>query len=149
MGRGRGGYAQIQTGYRDSAGNKVTDKNAIFVAERYIDMGYEAVFRREHQPVKSYDLTIKISNDESFVKNIEVKGVTSKNPSKVASRIKEGFLQFHDGENSTVAVFLPTHKNDQKGRAFAQAGFAEALRKGDVKGTVEVWFSDKTRIVMN
>ena len=71
MGRGRGGYTSYESGYRDSGGNKVADKGSIFVAERYIDQGYESVFRREHQPNKSYDLTIKSSDDSTFVKNIE------------------------------------------------------------------------------
>ena len=42
MGRGRGGYTEKQTSYKDSGGHKVTDSGAIFVAERYIDQGYEA-----------------------------------------------------------------------------------------------------------
>ena len=42
MGRGRGGYTEKQTSYKDSGGHKVTDPGAIFVAERYIDQGYEA-----------------------------------------------------------------------------------------------------------
>ena len=73
MGRGRGGYTQKQIWYLDSGGNKVTDRGAIFVAELYMDMGYESVFRREHTPDKNYDLTIKSSDDLSFIKNIEVK----------------------------------------------------------------------------
>ena len=45
MGRGQGGYTEKQTTYKDSGGHKVTDQGAVFVAERYIDQGYEAVFR--------------------------------------------------------------------------------------------------------
>lgn len=54
MGRGRGGYTKKQPSYRDSGGHKVTDKGAIFVAERYMDEGYEAVFRRKHDPDKGF-----------------------------------------------------------------------------------------------
>jgi hypothetical protein len=147
MGRGRGGYTEIQAHYKDSAGQKVKDIGAIFVAERYIDAGYESVFRREHQPDKSFDLTIKTSDDVDFVKNIEVKRVTSENPSKISFNIEKGFRQFVPGQEGTVAIVLPNHKNDHKGISFAKAGFDEAKRKGFVIGEVEFWFSDKTKVV--
>ncbi len=149
MGRGRGGYTGYESFYRDSGGNKVTDKGSIFVAERYIDQGYESVFRREHQSDKSYDLTIKSSDDSTFVKNIEVKRVTSDNPSSIAKNIKKGFTQFKLGQEDTVAIVLPNHHNNETGRKLVQEGFAEAIRKGWVKGKVEVWFSDKTKIDLN
>lgn len=144
MGRGNGGYTEKQSGYKDSGGHKVTDSGSIFVAERYMDLGYEAVFRREHQPNRSYDLTIKTSDDENFVKNIEVKRVTSANPSKIADNIKKAHDQIGDGD--TVAVYLPNHKNNEKGRSFAAKGIAEAKRKGFIRGPIEVWFSDKQRV---
>ena len=109
-----------------------------------MDAGYEAVFRQRHEPNKTYDLTIKSSNDEDFVKNIEVKRVTSTNPSKIASNIKKANEQIHDGD--TVAIVLPHHKNSKTGRTFAETGIAEARRKGLIKGPVEVWFSDKTKV---
>lgn len=149
MGRGRGGYTSIQTNYKDSGGRKVTDRGTIFVAERYIDMGYESVFRQRHdeEDRKTYDLSIKTSNDESFVKNIEVKQTTSKNPSQLAKNIKEGFEQVGDG--GTVAIYLPGRlKNSQSTKDFINNGYQEAVRKGDVKGPVEVWFDDKTRITL-
>ena len=73
MGRGHGGYTDPQPSYKDSGGQKVIDKGAIFVGERYMDLGYETVFRgRRNNPL--YDLTIKTSDDTQFVKNIEVYG---------------------------------------------------------------------------
>ena len=149
MGRGRGGYTSIQTSYKDSGGRKVTDHGTIFVAERYIDMGYESVFRQRHdeEDKKTYDLSIKTSNDETFVKNIEVKQTTSKNPSQLAKNIKEGFEQVGDG--GTVAIYLPGRsKNSQSTIEFINNGYQEAIRKGNVKGPVEVWFDDKTRITL-
>ena len=131
MGRGRGGYTEKQPSYKDSGGYKVTDKGAIFVAERYMDQGY-----------RGCDLTIKTSDDENIVKNIEVKAITSNNPSKMSTRIGEAAGQISEGD--TVAIFLPNHRNSQTGRALAEAGIAEARRKGYVKGPIEVWFSDKT-----
>lgn len=145
MGRGRGGYTEKQENYRDSGGHKVTDPGTIFVAERYMDEGYEAVFRQQHQPDRMYDLSIKSSNDEDFIKNIEVKRITSNSPSKIADRIKSANGQI--GEDDTIAIVLPHHKNSETGRAFAEAGIAEARRKGLIKGPIEVWFSDKTKII--
>lgn len=86
MGRGRGGYTEKQPSYKDSGGHKVTDKGAIFVAERYMDQGYEAVFRRDHNPDRGCDLTIKTSDDETFIKNIEVKAVVSPKTRKISDK---------------------------------------------------------------
>ena len=144
MGRGRGGYTEKQPSYKDSGGYKVSDKNAVFVGERYMDQGYEVVFRRRHDPDRGCDLTIKTSDDENIVKNIEVKGVSGNNPSKISTRIADAAGQISDGD--TVAIYLPNHKNSQTGRAFAEVGIAEARRKGLIKGPIEVWFSDKTKI---
>ena len=147
MGRGRGGYTEKQTFYKDSGGHKVTDTGSIFVAERYIDQGYEAVFRQEHPDQKTYDLTIKTSDDTEFVKNIEVKQVSSKNPSQMAKNIKNAFTQV--GEDGTVAVYLPHRSNCKSSIEFAREAFEEAERKGWIKGHVEVWFNDKTKIDLN
>ena len=73
-----------------------------------------------------------------------MKRITSSNPSKIASNIKKANEQIHDGD--TIAIVLPGHKNSKTGREFAEAGIAEARRKGLIKGPVEVWFSDKTKI---
>ncbi|MCR5507416.1 MAG: hypothetical protein K6F34_01885 [Lachnospiraceae bacterium] len=146
MGRGRGGYTYIQTHYKDSGGYKVTDSGSIFVAERYIDMGYEAVFRQRHDE-KTYDLSIKTSDDENFVKNIEVKKTTSNSTSQLAKNIKEGFVQV--GEGGTVAIYLPGRdKNSESTKAYIDSGYQESIRKGYVKGQLEVWFDDKTRIIL-
>lgn len=147
MGRGRGGYTSIQLGYKDSGGRKVTDIGTIFVAERYIDMGYESVFRQRHDESesKTYDLSIKTSDDEKFVKNIEVKQTTSNNPSQLAKNIKEGFEQVGDG--GIVAIYLPNRdRKSQDTINFINSGYQEASRKGNVRGFVEVWFDDKVRI---
>ncbi len=145
MGRGRGGYTEKQNSYDDSGGHKVTDKGAIFVGERYIEQGYETVFRQEHpNNGKALDLTIKSSDDETFIKNIEVKKVEGAKPSAIAKNIKKANAQISDGD--TIAIYLPKHKNSETGRKFAQEGIDEAKRKGQIKGPIEVWFSDKTKI---
>lgn len=147
MGRGRGGYSEKQVGYKDSGGKKVTDKGAIFVAERYIEEGYETVFVQEHSEQKNYDLLIKTSDDNKIVKKIEVKQITSENPSQVASNLKKAFRQV--GEDGTVAIYLSNHSKTAENIEFVKEGFAEAKRKGYVKGDVEVWFNDKTKIELN
>jgi hypothetical protein len=143
MGRGHGGYVEKTKSYVDSGGQKVTDKGAIFVAERYIDLGYESVFRRRKE-IKTYDLTIKTSDDVGYVKNIEVKMVFGNNPSQVAKRIKQAKDQIDEGD--TVALYFPNHSNCATARKLAKDGVDEARRKGDIKGPIEVWFSDKTKI---
>ncbi len=145
MGRGRGGYTEKQPSYKDSGGHKVTDKGAIFVAERYMDQGYEAVFRRDHNPDRGCDLTIKTSDDETFIKNIEVKAVVSPKTRKISDNIKNAKGQIKPGD--TVAIYLPNHRSSEAGRSFAEAGIAEARRKGYIIGPIEVWFSDKTKII--
>ena len=94
---------------------------------------------------KTYDLTIKTSDDKDYVKNIEVKQVTTNNPSQLAKNIKRAFEQVGDG--GTVALYLPERdKNSRVTRDFINNGYQEAMRKGFVKGSVEVWFDDKTKI---
>ncbi len=147
MGRGNGGYITIspEHNYKDSGGHKVTDQGAIWVGERYIDAGFETVFRQQHpERGHQYDLTIKTSDDSSFVKNIEVKRLTTQNPSNIAKNIKIASAQISDGD--TVALYFPDRKATESNIGFIDRGISEAIRKGYIKGPVEVWFSDKTKI---
>ncbi|MBQ6472948.1 MAG: hypothetical protein IJJ33_13270 [Victivallales bacterium] len=143
MGRGHGGYIDYRESYLDSGGRKVTDRGTIFVAERYIDMGYEVVFRQQ-KAIPTCDLTIKTSDDKNILKNIEVKTAFSKNPSQMAKQIEKARRQIRDGD--TLAIFVPHHKCGKAGIDFAQAGVDEARRKGYVKGPIEVWFSDRKKV---
>lgn len=143
MGRGRGGYTEKQTGYKDSGGIKVTDKGAIWVAERYIEAGYESVFRQRHDPETSCDLTIKTGDDKQIIKNIEVKQITSQNPSKIATHIKEANEQISTGD--TIALYFPHKTSSAESISFVEKGIAEARRKNYIRGPVEVWFADKQK----
>ena len=144
MGRGRGGYTQKNQTYRDSGGHKVTDTGAIWVAERYIEKGYESVFRQQHpERGKQYDLTIKTADDQSYVKNIEVKKVTTLNSSNIAKNIHKASSQLDEG--GTVALYFEGRKSTAANKDFVRKGIEEARRKGYIKGPVEVWFSDKTK----
>ncbi|MDO4839026.1 MAG: hypothetical protein Q4B32_11650 [Clostridia bacterium] len=149
MGRGRGGYTGYEMCYKDSGGHKVTDKGSIFVAERYIDKGYEVVFKQTHEPKKTCDLLIKTSDDSRMVKYIEVKRVTSENSSKLATNIGDAFTHFSAEQNGTAAIYLPNHRNGEGARQFVMKGFLEAKRKGWVNGKVEIWFNDRTKIELN
>ena len=70
MGRGKGGYTTIQTNYKDSGGRKVTDKGTIFVAERYIDLGYEVVFRQRQDEIDKKNFDRNYSEPPHFNKAI-------------------------------------------------------------------------------
>jgi len=142
MGRGRGGYTEIQQKYLDSGQHKVTDSGAIFVAKQYFKKGYEVVFRQKHpQERHTLDITIKTSDDKNFVKNIEVKQVTSFNPSQIAKHIKKAQTQTNDGD--TIAFYLPNHINDTEGIDFVKRGLEEAKRKRYwSKRPIEAWFKN-------
>ncbi len=60
--------------------------------------------------------------------------------------IKEEVIDLFTRYGDTIAIFLPNHRNSESGRAFAEEGIAEARRKGWIKGPIEVWFSNKTKI---
>lgn len=143
MGRGHGGYTEAQPSYKDSGGRKVTDNGAIFVAERYMELGYESVFRRRKED-KTFDLTIKTSDDTQYIKNIEVKKISSNNPSQIAKELKNAYGQIGDGD--TVALYLPNRRNCKEDNDFVKAGIEEARRKGYIRGPIEAWYSDKTKV---
>lgn len=146
MGRGRGGYTEIQTWYKDSGGFKVIDKGSIWVAERYIEMVYESVFRQEHPTLgQQYDLTIKTADDISYVKNIEVKKVTTLNSSNIAKKIHQASSQISSGD--TVVLYFEGRNKTQDNIDFVVKGIEEAQRKNYIKGPIEVWFADKNKII--
>lgn len=147
MGRGNGGYTTKQQRYVDSGQKEVHDDSAIFVAERYIEMGYESVFRQVHENQKTYDLSIKTSDDTSFVKNIEVKRINSENPTKIARNIKKGFEQLRN-EGVVALHAFKYNSNDKNGLQLVGQGIKEAQRKGYVKDKIEVWFKDKKCLTM-
>ena len=90
-------------------------------------------------------MTIKTADDKSYVKNIEVKKVTTLNASNISKNIHKATTQV--GDNGTVALYFEGRKNTATNRDFAHKGVEEARRKGYIKGSVEVWFADKTKIV--
>ena len=134
-------YARFPVEIASGKGSIVYDTNG----KRYIDMGYESVFRQQHPQIgRQYDLTIKTADDHSYVKNIEVKKVTTMNASNIAKNIHRASGQISNGD--TVALYFEGRKSTADNRSFVSKGIDEARRKGYIKGPVEVWFSDKTKI---
>jgi hypothetical protein len=64
----------------------------------------------------------------------EVKAPTSTDPSTIAKRIKEGFKQ--TGDDGTVVV---DGRSTGLTEGQAKKAIAEAGRKGNIKGKVEIW----------
>ena len=77
--------------YYDTGGHKVTDRNAITVAERYIDDGHYVAFLQEKECQKRADLSVD-------GKHVEVKGLTTLNPDTVEGKLKHAFIQV-DADN--------------------------------------------------
>ena len=135
--------------YRDSDGNKVKDKNAIEVAEYYLEMGLYVEFLPERPPKKSPDLFV----DFDFL--AEVKGMLSIKPNKISNAIKEAFEQIADEwarypddkpKPPGKAIILSRHDSFEIGfRAFLE-GCKDAKRRGYIRGSVEFWFKGEIHI---
>ena len=126
-----------------SASRKMVRIICFQIAERYIEEGYESVFRQTHN-YRCCDLTIKTSDDTQRIKNIEVKMINSDKSSQIAKRIKDAGGQIKDGD--TVALYVHKHTKCSSGVEMVTSAVNEARRKGWVKGPIEVWFRDKTKI---
>ena len=134
--------------YYDTGGHKVTDKNAIEVAEHYIREGKYVAFLQQKPPDKRADLSVEGSH-------VEVKGISSTNPSQIASKICQGFRQLEadmsryakEDRKPTKVVILSKHENFSDGYRAACEGYKEAKRKGHVNGTVEFWYNDKIYVL--
>ena len=133
--------------YEDINGHKIDDKGTIAVAEWYMGQGFNVIFQPEQsgeRGVKGFDLTLRTSENKEFIRDIEVKRITSVTEENVTKHIKEGFQQVQDG--GTVTIYLPRNRQDQRIIRKLQHGFEEANRLGLVKGHVEAFFSDGSRM---
>ena len=126
--------------YYDTEKNKVTDKNAMEAATFYIEWGMYVKFL----PEKASDLFV----DFKFL--VEVKGISSTKPNKIANRINEAFEQIEaelarypedKPKPPGKVVILSRHASFEVGfHAFCE-GYKEAKRKGFIRGEVEFWFN--------
>ena len=129
--------------YYDTGGHKVTDKNAIEVAEHYISEGKYVAFLQQRPPDKCADLSVA-------GQHVEVKGLKTLNPDNIEGRIRVAFEQIHgdDHRYSSEAhregkvVLLSRHDKSIGDAQILDAmrrGFLSAEHKGYVTGKLEVW----------
>ena len=129
--------------YYDTGGHKVTDKNAIEVAEHYINEGKYVAFLQEKPPGNRADLSVE-------GQHVEVKGLTTLNSNTVATKLKHAFTQIHgdddhyppDVHREGKVILLSQHNRNISAEQILHAmnkGFLEAKRKGYVTGKLEVW----------
>ena len=132
--------------YKNTAGDKVTDKNAIEVADYYISWGFYVEFLAERPEEKKGRPDLFVD----FKVLVEVKGISSPKANKIANRINEAFNQIEDEwsrypDDSTKplgkVIILSRHDSFEIGfHAFCE-GYKEATRKGFIRGEVEFWFN--------
>ncbi len=130
--------------YYDTGGNKVTDKNAIMVAEYYINKGVYVAFLQEKRGQKRADLSVDGIH-------IEVKGMTSTSTNKVANNIKEAFEQINADNKRYSAntnkdgkvIILSKYNSIKTAYKIVYGGYRKAKSKGYVKGDVELLHNEK------
>ncbi len=133
--------------YYDTGGRKVKDRNAIEVAERYIEDGRYVAFLQEKSGQPRADLSVE-------GQHVEVKGLSSMNPDNIEGKIKHAFEQIHGDDYRYPAethregkvVILSRHSEDYSESKVCSAikkGFLSAEHKGFVTGKLELWISGK------
>ena len=145
MGGYGGSSSRIKEGvYYDTGGKKVTDQNAIMVAEYYINKGVYVAFLQEKSGQKRADLSVNGVH-------VEVKGMTSTSTNKVANNIKEAFEQIaadnkrypkstnRDGK----VIILSKYTSIKTAYKTVYGGYRKAKSKGYIKGDVEMLHNGK------
>lgn len=146
---GYGGASERTKGksYRDTGGHKVTDKNAITVAEHYIAEGKYVAFLQPKEGQPRADLSVE-------GQHVEVKGLSSMNPDTIEGKIKHAFEQIHGDDYRYPAethregkvVILSKHSKDfseSEVYCVIKKGFLSAEHKGYVTGKLELWINGK------
>lgn len=130
--------------YYDTGGHKVTDANAIAVAEHYINNGQYVAFLQEKDGQKRADLSVDGVHTE-------VKGMSSLKTNKVANSIKEGFEQVaadnsrypEESRRDGKVVILSKYEDAKVAYKTVYGGYRKAKRLGYVKGNVELFHRGK------
>ena len=133
--------------YYDTGGHKVTDKNAIAVAEKYIEDGKYVAFLQEKDGQPRADLSVDGVH-------VEVKGLTTLSPNTVCDKLEHAFKQIHGDDNrypkethrEGKVVIYSRHSNEHSENTILEAmkaGYQEAKRKGYISGKLEVWIRGK------
>lgn len=129
--------------YYDTGGHKVKDKNAIEVAEYYIDQGKYVAFLQEKSGQKRADLSVE-------GQHVEVKGIQSKKTDTIRKEIAKAFVQT-EGDNYKYnkethrkgkVILLSKHSSAREAYKYLYAGYRAALKRGEVKGKVEMWYGN-------
>ena len=138
--------------YYDTGGHKVTDKNAITVAESYINEGKYVAFLQEKHGQERADLSVEGVHTE-------VKGLTTLSADKIGKRIEKANSQVQaddskyssDTHRQGKVILLSKHGSDiSKDTIIAKMkeGLHKAQKNGPIKSKVEVWIGDQ-RIELN
>lgn len=133
--------------YYDTGGHKVKDKNAIEVAEHYIEEGKYVAFLQEKNGQPRADLSVE-------GQHIEVKGLSSMNPDNIEGKIRHAFEQIHGDDYRYPSethcegkvVILSRHSKDylvSEVYSAIQKGFLSAEHKEYVTGKLELWINGK------
>lgn len=132
--------------YYDTGGNKVTDSNAIAVAEEYIKEGRYVAFLQEKHGQERADLSVDGVHTE-------VKGLTTLKPDKIKERIEKACSQVHADDNKydvgthregkVILLSKHTGKSTEEVIAKMREGFRRADAGGKVTAKVEVWIGTK------
>ncbi len=136
--------------YYDSGNNKVIDKNAIAVAEYYMDLGMYVVFLQEKLGEGGRpDLLV----DYEFF--VEVKGIESLRAGNISKQIKHASKQISD-ERARLSevnrlpgkiIILSLHADFEVGFKAVNDGYQEAKRKNQVHFQTEFWFNGEIHIL--
>lgn len=138
--------------YYDTGGHKVKDKNAITVAESYINEGKYVAFLQEKEGQERADLSVDGVHTE-------VKGLTTLKPDKIKERIEKANRQVKaddyrypkDTHRKGKVVLLSKHSGEVASDTIIEKmreGMRRAEQNGHVEAKVELWIGDR-RIALN
>ena len=125
----------------------MTDKNAITVAEYYINEGKYVAFLQEKSGQERADLSVEGVHTE-------VKGLTTLSSDKIGKRIEKADSQVHADDSKYPAdtnrqgkiILLSKHGSDipkDKIIAKMKEGLHKAQKNGTIKSKVEIWIGDQ------
>lgn len=137
--------------YKDSEGKiKIKDKNAIEVAEYYLNEGRYVVFYHEDGINNVPDLSV------DFKMVVEVKGVSSLNPTRIKENIEKATLQIEaklskypedDRHEGKIILFSRYTQSFEVGYRVVCEGYRRAKLEGVARFQVEFWFNGEIHIL--
>ena len=146
---GYGGSSHRTKGkcYYDTGGNKVTDKNAITVAEAYIREGKYVAFLQEKKGQERADLSVEGVHTE-------VKGLTTIKPDKIKERIEKANSQVkaddyrypEETHRKGKVVLLSKHSGEVSSDTIIEKmkeGMRRAELNGHIEAKVELWIGNR------